>query len=341
MNHLVNYCIEQEKIALLVGVEDDISNVMIPKNVSKNENENYDVVKIKGGAFRNKENIKFGFAFDSKVKVIEKKAFENVINSLITIPNSIEYLEPGWLFNSSCSIAVCSKNKKYSIIDDTLLVQKVNIDEDNYSELNVLSEHYGDTVSIPSFIKSILPFTFNVIEETNFTIKFSNNVVKFEENAFNCSRIENLNILSDSNPTIYIEENVFNGSRIENLNISGKLKPTIYIKKNAFNGSSIESITVSENSNLIIYIEKNAFDGSSIENFTVSKNSTPTIYIEKNVFDCLDPDIQEQIGKYVKEPPRPPPEKQMQGLTPEQYAYIYIELLRNQGQSKDPMSLNK
>lgn len=86
---------EEDKTASIVN--DDARNyVYIPKSINYN-NQNYNVIRIKEGSFRNNKSIySLNFPNDSFVQKIEKDSFTFSSIESLFIPSSIIELEEGF-----------------------------------------------------------------------------------------------------------------------------------------------------------------------------------------------------------------------------------------------------
>ena len=116
-------------------------NILIPRSVIYKSTE-YIVTSIEENSFiNNKYIISISFAPNSKFSIIKRRAFYESSIQSISLPESLEYLEPGWckvtpLLNY---IKISPKNKYYSYVDQQMLIDKNN----------------AKKVEIPSFINRI------------------------------------------------------------------------------------------------------------------------------------------------------------------------------------------
>lgn len=215
----------------------NIESILIPSNVTK----------ISEGTFSECYNLKeIEFSQKSKLKIIEKDAFSNSLLESILIPASVESIVGGW-----CSytmnlnkLKISPGNRNFLYIDNKLLVGKSRPDNDYYDVLLFARRDINKTV-IPSFIKTIGPFTFSdckKLKKIQFTEDSQLSIIG--KHSFNDSSIKKATI--PANVTV-IDEYAF--SSCKNLKTVSFQKGSQLktICKYAFSSSSIESLFFPEN----------------------------------------------------------------------------------------------
>lgn len=107
---------EEDKTASVVNNDDARSDVYIPKLINYN-NQNYNVIRIKEGSFRNNNNksiYSLNFPNDSFVQKIEKDSFTFSSIESLFIPSSIKELEEGFCRGTlKLKIITTMPNNKY------------------------------------------------------------------------------------------------------------------------------------------------------------------------------------------------------------------------------------
>lgn len=260
---------KKEKTASLIDVEkEDESEILIPRSVTYESHE-YPITSISKDAFNYMYIKKIDFPDDSQIQKIENNAFTNSTIEILTIPSSVIELEYGWCNETEIGkIIVSPENKRYSSIDEKLILGKQTIEDDEYTNL-VFSVRNIEEILIPDFIKIIEPYAFNFSSIKKIIIPSSVQVIckcAFEK----CSHIRIFKFQENS-MLQKIGESAFAASSI----MKFKIPPNVtIIGKFAFvRCIYLRIVEFSENSK-IEKIEKGAFSESSIERFTIPSSLT-------------------------------------------------------------------
>lgn len=152
-----------------------IKNILIPSHVTK----------IGELAFSSCEKLqKVEISNNSELEIIEKNAFaDSTIESLI-IPSSILELKEGWC-NGAINLSEVkifqNKQQNIKLFNDMLIIGKSDLKNEGFDVL-LFAKRSIKSVSIPSFIKIIAPYSFadSSIEK----VLISNHVKTIEKNAF-------------------------------------------------------------------------------------------------------------------------------------------------------------
>ena len=151
------------------------------------------IKQIESHAFDKCNNLQtIEISNDSKLEIIQKEAFyESSIESL-TIPATLIDLNEGWCSGASNLniIKINPKNKRYSFFDEKFIIGKTSIEQENFDVL-VFCIRNIKTVTIPSFIKIIGPYAFEMckkLKEVDISIDSKLEII--DKYAFKCSSIE-------------------------------------------------------------------------------------------------------------------------------------------------------
>lgn len=236
---------EKEKTAEVIGYDESsfCHHVLIPCSIDYNSQE-FIVTVIKKDSFLNSMISSIQFPTNSKLKVIESKAFFMSAIESITIPSSVENLEEGWCSETErlTNIQISPDNLRYSYYDNKFIIGKTDFRGESYDSL-IFARRDVDSVIIPSFIKSISSYSFQY-----------------------CTQIEKVEF-EDESQIQRIGKFAFSQSSIHKISISRNIKT---ISSYCFaHCDELKCIEIPENSNLRS-IEKRAFFLSSIESLTIT-----------------------------------------------------------------------
>lgn len=151
------------------------------------------IKEIESHAFDKCNNLqKVEFSNYSEIETIHKEAFFDSSIESLTIPASLVDLKEGWCSgaNNLTTISVDPKNKRYSFFDEKFIIGKSSIEQENFDVL-VFCIRNIQTVIIPSFIKIIGPYAFEMckkLKKVDFEIDSKLEII--EKFAFSCSSIE-------------------------------------------------------------------------------------------------------------------------------------------------------
>ena len=228
---------EEDKTANVINNDNASGDVFIPKFIILN-NQEYNVVSIKEGAFRNTKSLySLNFPADSKVEKIEKDVFTFSSIESIFIPKSVNELEEGFCRGASKLklIMVMPSNKQLMNIDNKMIVSKSksNFEYDNL----IFVRRDLKSMIIPSFIKRIGRYAFS--ESFIENIFIPSQVREICEGAFfKCKKLEHVEISKESELET-IEPLSFMNTSISCINIPSSVK-------HLFDSFYDENIKVSE-----------------------------------------------------------------------------------------------
>lgn len=243
----------------------------------------------------------FNIPEDSELKTIGESAFKGTLIESISIPKNLVDLKYGWCNEVKIKqINVNLKNPMYKSIDDKMIIGKSSIENDEYDVL-VFGIRNITTVTIPNFIKSIGPFSFDnctdlriveipndsklqTIEDCSFSgtsiehTRIPSNVTKIGQSAFyKSNKLRFVEIPNDSKIQ-KISRSSFNGTSIETIKIPSCVTK---IGNHAFSEcKKLRRVEIPNDSN-IEKIGENAFFKSSIQCFIIPSKVTK---IQKDAF---------------------------------------------------------
>lgn len=230
---------EDDKTASVIKVR---GNDIIPTSVEY-KFQKYLVTSISEGAFKNSPCLNVRFLQNSKLRKIEKNSFSFSNITSLTIPPSVEELEPGWNFGTKYlnRVTIMPNNNNFSLYNEQFLLGKSS-PKKKYFNVLLFSVRNVKTAKIPNFIEIIGSYAFENCKQLK-TVEFTtdSDVQIFDMCAFSCSSIECMNIPLHLTK---IGQRCFsfcqNLKRIEILSIS-ELK---IIEDDAFYETKIESILI-------------------------------------------------------------------------------------------------
>ena len=193
---------------------------------------------------------------NSELEAIEKYAFSYTSIESFTIPSKLIRLNDKWCHETSKlnKIIISPNNPRYSFYDNKIIIGKSSLESKNFDVL-VFCIRNIKTIEIPSFIKTIGPYSFN-----------------------GCKNLQQIEIPTNSELEA-IEKRAFLHSSIEKFTIPPHLTK---ICKGAFSCcDNFLKIEIQGNSELKT-IEDYAFTNSSIESLQI-----PTSTIELDYKWCI------------------------------------------------------
>lgn len=231
---------------------------------------------------------------DSELQIIKKEAFYDSPLESLTIPsNFVKFCEEwGDGANQLNNIKIDNKNPLFLVYENKLIIGKSSIESKTYDEI-VFCYKDNTEVTIPSSIKTILPYSFyrcKKLQKINFqnnsmlqtigkfafyessitSITIPSSTTRICCSAFSdCRKLESCVIPSNSELRI-IEESAFAYTHLINFTIPLHLTE---ISKSTFDHSGIQTIEIPENSELKT-IEDCAFSQSPIQKFVVPHHLT-------------------------------------------------------------------
>ncbi|KAK8889654.1 hypothetical protein M9Y10_034407 [Tritrichomonas musculus] len=169
-----------------------IESITIPKHVKKIG---------KNAFFRCSELKVINFEEGSELQSIGKGIFHGNNIEKFEFPENLTDLQKGWCFgnNTLSTIIVSPGNKKFIMINKTILVAKNDENSESYDTLMFVNKLIEE-VTIPSFIKYINPYAF---EGTTVLLRIEfpedSQLLSIGENAFNFSALETVKIPKNVN----------------------------------------------------------------------------------------------------------------------------------------------
>ena len=171
-------------------------DIFIPRSV-KYESTEYIITSIQQSAFANCNlTITFKFASDSEVRTIEEKAFSDSTIQYLEIPASVTDLKDGWCYeaNELKQVIVNENNPRYKNYDNDIVIGKTTIDSANY-DLLVFCNRNIEALTIPNFIKTICPFSFeNCMQLQSVVIPSDSQLRTIDDYAFKSTKIASFEI---------------------------------------------------------------------------------------------------------------------------------------------------
>lgn len=240
-NNIIFSLNEEEKTADIVGINEKIIDLIIPKSI-KYESKEYFITSILNGAFIGSNIKSLNFTPDSRLQTIETDAFCRTSIESLTIPSQVAELKEGWCNRTSklTNINVSPNNQYFKTYENHLIIGKNKIEITNFDCL-VFCVRNIKTITIPNFIRHICPYAFNGCELI--TIEFSKDL-KLQIIDSNAFRNTSLTTISIPSQVIEIKKFAFfcchQLQRIEFQNDSKLQK----IETDAFSNSIIERITI-------------------------------------------------------------------------------------------------
>lgn len=262
------------------------------------------------------------FSENSKLRKIEKNAFNLSSIEIIKIPATVVELKKGWTNGARNlkKIEVDSKNPLFQLYENKIIIGKSSIEKDNFDVL-VFAEPDITELTIPDFIEIIgshsfknyefiekVDFTPNsklrVIEEHAFSgssikkISLPASLIEIQESAFsNCENLQNVEI--DENSKLEnIGRYAFSSTSIEEFYIPEKIK---IIKEGTFSQcNNLHNIKFCKENN-VEEIEGLSFESTPIKEFYIGpKVNEINGSCFKNTYELIKIDIDENNTKYIK-----------------------------------------
>ncbi|KAK8899104.1 hypothetical protein M9Y10_001405 [Tritrichomonas musculus] len=291
----VAYIINEDgKTVSFVGLGADHSYLKFPRSITYKSHEY--IVKNILCSIPPQFTIHVEFAIDSEVETIEMKAFANCNVLSLSIPSSLIELKEGWCIgmDTLTQISVDKNNPKYSTYDSKFIIGKSSIDQENY-DLLVFARRDIKNITIPSFIETILPYSFGQCGSLR-EIKIPNDssLKTIEKHAFHDSAIEI--IIIDSNE-IELKEMCFSGAN--------KLKKVIFNQKNPRYSIYDDKYIIEKSSNEqeiydILLFAFNDFEAAIIPDF-IRRIASYSFYKHEKLkkIEFSDNSNIESIGEYA------------------------------------------
>lgn len=221
-------------------------SIIIPKTFFEN-NKEYIVSDIQCSALTRVTSI--GFAPDSQISTFKRGIFAGSSIERLSIPKSIDTLEAGWCRDVRflTKITISPENKHFKYIDNKIIVGKSNPSTDNFDTI-FFARRDITSITIPSFIEYILPYSFENCQQLK-TINFdSNSKIKIlRSESFSKSGIENFicpKSIEKIESFCFIE-----CQKLKTVNFQSGSKLNL-IERFAFQYSSLESIFIPKNTRL-------------------------------------------------------------------------------------------
>lgn len=209
---------KENKTASVVSNNDENGEIIIPRSIEYEE-QDYIVKAINEGSFKSSQTIKsIIFPANSKVETIEKEAFADSSIENVFIPSSVIDLKKGWCRGTSklTSFNIAPNNKRFTYIDDKMLVGKSFIESDKYDNI-IFVRRDCEKVAIPSFIKNISAYAFS--ETLIETVSIAPQVTHIHEGAFyKCKNLHHVHIPFDSKLQV-IKKLSFSNAPIKDITI--------------------------------------------------------------------------------------------------------------------------
>ena len=250
-NKLIYSINEEDKTASVVNNDNANGDVFIPKLINFN-NQEYNIISIKEGAFRNLKSIySLSFPFDSKVEKIEKDVFTFSSIESLFIPKSVKELQEGFCRGTSKLklITVMPSNNQLMNIDNKMIVGKSNLMSEEYDNLLFVRRDVKSLI-IPSFIKRIGRYAFSESCVENIFVPSQVREI-CEGSFFNCKKLEHVEI-SNKSELQTIEPLSFLNTSISSINIPSSVKHLL----NVFYDESAKVSEMTSIDNSIVNIEE-------------------------------------------------------------------------------------
>ena len=185
------------------------------------------------------------FQSDSRLKTIPNDFLMCTTISEFTIPPNVESFQDYWCFeaNDIKMIKLMPNCKNFLCCDNKYIIGKSDIKSDNYDTL-VFVHRDIEKVTIPSFIKYIGPYAFQL-----------------------CNNLKSIEFADDSQ--LEIIDTSFSNSAIESISIPASVR--IISQSSFWNCNKLKNVEFKRNSNLE-YIGRCAFAFSSIESISIPSN---------------------------------------------------------------------
>ena len=268
-------------------------DVIIPISISY-ENKDYFVISINSFAFKDNHSINsICIPEGSKIKNVSGNAFYNCSLKFFCIPESIKNLNVGWC--NCCKVLnfvqISPKNRYFICFQEKAILGKSDKRNKIFNVI-VFVNRYLENILVPSFIKSIGPYSFSFSEIKKVDFSNHSNLCKISQYAFADSSIES--ILIPMNVIKICKYAFFNCKKLENVIFENNSKLR-NINEYSFAESSIKSIIFPIHVISIgryafyncIKLQKVIFEEDSelqyIEQYAFSKSSFISIKIPINI----------------------------------------------------------
>lgn len=133
---------------------------------------------------------------NSELQIIDKEAFNKTSIESITIPSNLIELREGWcgMTNSLNRIKIMENNKRYSLYENSFIIEKSSIENENFDTL-IFAFNKIKIAKIPNFIEIIAPKTFYGLTNIQ-KVEFSNDskLKIIDKMAFCCTMIKKISL---------------------------------------------------------------------------------------------------------------------------------------------------
>ncbi|KAK8843683.1 hypothetical protein M9Y10_024746 [Tritrichomonas musculus] len=269
------------------------NEINIPRSIT-HEGKTYIVKDTFISALQVSKISTLSFPEDSEVRTFNKDFIANTGITTLYIPASVVELKTGWCWCTDYlnNIYLSPKSKNFAYIENTFLVGKSDKKSDVFDLLFFVRRDVRH-VTIPSYIKTIMPYAFNKcmsLETITFhsdselkeikyfafyecsikSIIIPQHVIKIREGAFvKCRKLFSI-IFHQNSELQYLSKRVLEATKVQRIAIPEKVNT---IHKYFFDNTSLIHVNLSPNN----------VNFSCIENKYIIGKSNP----QSNTFDCI------------------------------------------------------
>lgn len=154
---------ENDLTAKIIKSKDVQGDVIVPKYI-KYKSKIYTIVRIDSFAFEYNRLIdSLSFAENSEVRSIGKNAFYQCSIKSLTIPSHFEEFENEWCLNAlNLSCVDSPDNQHFTKANHSFLLFREDLKNQNFDVLIFAPHDISGKVEIPSYVKRITPYAFNL-----------------------------------------------------------------------------------------------------------------------------------------------------------------------------------
>ena len=160
-NQLIYLLDEQENTAGVIGCDESLTNVLIPKSIIYQDQE-FIVKSINEKSFQFSKVTSVSFPPDSRLQSIGQRAFYFSPIQKLMIPPNLSELEEGWCENASklTTVTIMEGNKHFKKIEEKLIFTKSDEKSDIFDIL-IFAERDVTSISIPLNAIQIASYAFS------------------------------------------------------------------------------------------------------------------------------------------------------------------------------------